>query len=130
MPQLDIVTYSGQVFWLFVVFFVYYTIVLRHVLPMLARILKARQKKLEISRSNVDGFGTENIETGENFDNLVISSLQGSSSSSRDHLVQSNSWIQANDAEAQLTVLHSSNTLILNNIASDKLELEQLRKFA
>ena len=126
MPQLDIVTYSGQVFWLLVVFFVFYTIVIKQVLPMLARILKARQKKLEVSRSNVDGFGAENAETAQSFDNMFISSLQESSSSTREHFNQTTEWVSSNDHEVQMNKLRESNSIFLKSIGKNSLQLNQI----
>lgn len=43
MPQLDRFSFISQIFWLLVIFFSFYVILLRFILPHIGRILKARQ---------------------------------------------------------------------------------------
>lgn len=44
MPQLDLATYSTQIFWTFVIFSSLYFILLKKVLPHLAKVIKLRKK--------------------------------------------------------------------------------------
>jgi F0F1-type ATP synthase membrane subunit b/b' len=46
MPQLDIYTGMSQVFWFTIVFVIFYLLIVRDILPVLARSIKLRQKKV------------------------------------------------------------------------------------
>ena len=45
MPQLDFVTMFSQLFWLFVIFFIFYIIVSKNLLPAISQVKKARLKQ-------------------------------------------------------------------------------------
>lgn len=45
MPQLDISTFSTQLFWLVVIFFCFYSFSFLYAVPGLSRVLKVRNKK-------------------------------------------------------------------------------------
>ena len=47
MPQLDITTYSSQIFWLIVTFGVLYYLVVRKALPHISEVLESRQAKID-----------------------------------------------------------------------------------
>jgi len=126
MPQLDIVTFTGQIFWLFVVFFVFYSIVLKQILPMLARILKTRQKKLDNSRMSTDQFGEENADTANAYANLVVSSLTEATDSAKEHAAVSNNWISESNKALQLDALKSSNVAFLNSVKQTTLEAKYI----
>lgn len=49
MPQFDTMTFFNQVFWLITIVFVFYTVVARYVLPVLAFSLKSRAKNLKLT---------------------------------------------------------------------------------
>jgi len=51
MPQFDIMTFFNQVFWLIFIFFVFYIVVIRYILPVLAFSLKSRSKILKLAIS-------------------------------------------------------------------------------
>lgn len=59
MPQLDTVTYRGQVTWLCRVFIGLYLVMTGDVLPMLNRILKIRSKKRERTRGDATAYDGE-----------------------------------------------------------------------
>jgi hypothetical protein len=44
MPQLDLVTYSSQILWTLITFWSLYIIVLKKILPLIAKTLKVRNK--------------------------------------------------------------------------------------
>jgi hypothetical protein len=46
MPQLDLVSYMSQFFWLWFFFLGFYLVLVQYFLPKMARILKFRQKKM------------------------------------------------------------------------------------
>lgn len=59
MPQLDIASYLPQVFSLVIVFFFFYTIVIKNILPSLGTILKVRSKKLSQGQDLIKDMKTE-----------------------------------------------------------------------
>ena len=44
MPQFDVYSFMSQLFWVFLLFFIFYVIILRWVLPAIAVTLKTRKK--------------------------------------------------------------------------------------
>ena len=49
MPQLDIISFFSQLFWLFIVFTFFYFMFFEYVVPVFGRIIKIRKKKLNKS---------------------------------------------------------------------------------
>ena len=45
MPQLDIYVAMSQVFWFTILFVIFYILIVRDILPVLARSIKLRKKK-------------------------------------------------------------------------------------
>jgi len=62
MPQLDTASYLPQVFSLVVVFFGFYIIVLKNILPSLGTILKVRSKKLSQGQDLIGDMTAENAQ--------------------------------------------------------------------
>jgi len=63
MPQLDIYIAFSQVFWFTILFFVFYVLVARDILPAIARSLKLREKKVGTGSvsSSLDDEGVETV---------------------------------------------------------------------
>jgi hypothetical protein len=60
MPQLDKFSFFTQIFWLFVLFFIFYYILVNIFLPNLSSLLKIRYKKLSrLKQELVDYFNIE-----------------------------------------------------------------------
>lgn len=53
MPQLDMITFFSQIFWLTVTFYGFYFFILRVYLPKIAVVLKTRKKKLLLGSTGV-----------------------------------------------------------------------------
>lgn len=53
MPQLDMITFFSQIFWLTVTFYGFYFFILRIYLPKIAVVLKTRKKKLLLGSTGV-----------------------------------------------------------------------------
>jgi hypothetical protein len=53
MPQLDTYMYFSQVFWLLIIFIIFYILVLNNILPKISRVLKLRQKQIDVGYSSV-----------------------------------------------------------------------------
>jgi hypothetical protein len=52
MPQLDIVTFPSQIFWLTIFFLVFYSFVSGHFVPLLHKIVQTRSKKLSMGQDS------------------------------------------------------------------------------
>lgn len=52
MPQLDSLTFFNQLFWVLTIFFIFYSVSVSTVLPVLSRILKTRFKKLAFAKTD------------------------------------------------------------------------------
>jgi F-type H+-transporting ATPase subunit b len=72
MPQIDTLTFASQLFWLLICFLTFYGLVITIVLPKLARILKVRSKKINLS-SNSSRNQDEVRLIISNYDSLLLS---------------------------------------------------------
>jgi hypothetical protein len=59
MPQLDVVTFFSQLFWLTAIFGVFYTLNVGKCLPVLGQLIKSRRKYLTSQRGGVSLMGDE-----------------------------------------------------------------------
>jgi len=73
MPQLDAVTYLGQVTWFVLVFGVYYLVMVAEVLPALDRALKMRVKKVALTRGDARQFDRERLGADEGYGRSLAS---------------------------------------------------------
>nr|NP_066328.1 ATP synthase F0 subunit 8 [Malawimonas jakobiformis]AAG13695.1 ATP synthase F0 subunit 8 [Malawimonas jakobiformis] len=60
MPQLDNVTFLSQIFWCFITFSLLYFIVLKNILPNIAKVLKIRKKLFDYYNSLFNNINTIN----------------------------------------------------------------------
>lgn len=83
MPQLDLVTFPSQVFWLSIFFIVFYSLVAGYFVPLLHKIIRVRSKKSEIGNVFDSDSGSDNSGVvGSGSDNLFVSSFERSVSCS------------------------------------------------
>ena len=60
MPQMDLYIGASQVFWFTVIFLFFYILIVKNILPVLARSIKLRKKKVDnTSVSTLDNEGAE-----------------------------------------------------------------------
>lgn len=93
MPQLDTASYLPQVFSLVVVFFVFYMIVLKNILPSLGTILKVRSKKLSQGQDLISNMEAENTKIAVEYDNILSKSLKESGELLQNTTNDSSEWI-------------------------------------
>jgi F-type H+-transporting ATPase subunit b len=55
MPQLDLVSFPSQVFWLVIFFVIFYSFVSGHFVPLLHKIVQTRSKKIAMSQDLASG---------------------------------------------------------------------------
>ena len=61
MPQLDLYIAMSQVFWFTIFFLGFYVLIVRDILPAMARSLKLRQKKVDAGNNKGGGKNNDNI---------------------------------------------------------------------
>lgn len=93
MPQLDTASYLPQVFSLVVVFFAFYMIVLKNVLPSLGTILKVRSKKLSQGQDLIGNMEAENANIAVEQDNILSQSLKESGELLQNTTNDSSTWV-------------------------------------
>lgn len=107
MPQLDMYTGMSQVFWFTIVFVIFYLLIVRDVLPTLARSIKLRQKK-------VGGGGASSLdEEAIAINAQTAATLETSLKDSRT-LLTTVSTSSSNWLESSLTAVNESTLLDLN----------------
>lgn len=76
MPQLDKVHFLSQYFWLCFTYFGFYYVIVKHILPKMARILQLRKSKLTTSDENTS---TQELETLKDSSNTFLENIFSSS---------------------------------------------------
>jgi len=88
MPQLDLYVAMSQVFWFVIIFIIFYLLITKNILPVLARSIKLRKKKVSnIGITNLDQEGEEvikqtatTLETSLKDSQVLLNNLSSSSS--------------------------------------------------
>jgi len=77
MPQLDLVTFPSQIFWLAILFIIFFAFVSGHFVPILHKIIQTRLKKVSAGQGNTsDLSGTDLVITDS--ERLLVSALDNS----------------------------------------------------
>ena len=118
MPQLDIYIAMSQVFWFTIFFLIFYIVVVRDILPVLARSIKLRKKKVSGAASgSLDDEVT--IITGQ-----TAKTLEGSLKDSRILLAEvsaeSSSWLDSSMKDANYNTLLGINKIYIQTIGELK----------
>lgn len=114
MPQLDAATYLSQVTWLVLFFVIYYRVGLNYILPSLAGRLKARAKKVALSKGRVSGFDGERLTALSGYDTAVSSSCGWVTRNLVSAVAQGDAWRAEQVRTVDAGALVSSNTEYLN----------------
>jgi hypothetical protein len=120
MPQLDIASYLPQVFSLLVVFFVFYLIVQKNILPTLGTILKVRAKKLSQGQDLISNMESENSKIAVEYDKILSTSLKESGQLLQNTASDSAVWVNTNLINSTSTSTENSvvamNTLYVKSV--------------
>jgi len=92
MPQLDAYIAISQSFWFTIFFLTFYVLVVRDILPGLARSLKLRQKK--VSTGSVSSLDDESTEIVEQTANTLEGSLKDSRTLLTHISTTSSAWLE------------------------------------
>lgn len=110
MPQLDLVTFPSQVFWLAIIFMSFYAFVSGHFVPMLHKIIQTRSKKVFAGQGIASGQSDAEFSVVSGSENLVIFALDKSISGL-------NACVQET-VTAQSAVLRSGDKSNINSLAN------------
>lgn len=80
MPQLDLVTFPSQVFWLSIFFIIFYAFVSGHFVPLMHKIIQTRSKKVSMSQDLASGQSDAQASVLSESEGLVVSSLDKAAS--------------------------------------------------
>lgn len=116
MPQLDKVTYLSQVFWLFVMFFSFYIIILKWMLPTIVTILKLRQRKIDSDSQRAGGLETEEKTIIEDYNLLLKHSFSEAQGLLQASMSDSNAWLKNSADETNKTGLLSANKAYVRTV--------------
>lgn len=120
MPQLDVSSFTTQIFWLLLIFFGFYFLLLKLVLPKVAKILKIRLT-YKFSNSNDKLILTER--TNRKYVGKKIKSIIQSRS---DKLVELNKNL--NKSKKSESAFYTENFIDLNNSIVSQLESNYIKK--
>jgi len=109
MPQLDLVTFPSQIFWLAIIFIIFFAFVSGHFVPILHKIIQTRSKKAFAGQDNVsDQSGKVSVVTGSEV--VLVSAL--------DKSISGLSTCVNESAYAQSKVLGSGDKLKISSFAN------------
>jgi len=96
MPQLDLMHFFTQFFWFSIGFIFLYVYLLHNVVPVIAKNLKFRQKKLELLANDInkEKDGASNLL--DVYDNLIFRSFQLWKLNISDMTIYGNKWLSEN----------------------------------
>jgi hypothetical protein len=118
MPQLDLYIAMSQVFWFTLFFVIFYLFIARDIVPIIARSLKLRKKK--VSNTSATLFDEE----GESIVNQTARTLESSLNDSRNLLLKINTesatWLEASMKKSNESILIDANKIYIQRIAELK----------
>ena len=91
MPQMDLYIGASQVFWFTVVFLFFYILIVKNILPVLARSIKLRKKKVD--NTSVSTLDNEGAEVVSKTASILEGSLRESQSLLSNVSVSSSNWL-------------------------------------
>ena len=97
MPQMDLYIGMSQVFWFTVIFLVFYILITKNILPVLARSIKLRKKKVGTTAQS--SFGTEADEVSAKTASILEGSLRDSQTLLSNVSTSSSNWLETSVKE-------------------------------
>jgi len=91
MPQMDLYIGASQVFWFTVIFLFFYILIVKNILPVLARSIKLRKKKVD--NTSVSKLDNEGAEVVSKTASILEGSLRESQSLLSNVSVSSSNWL-------------------------------------
>jgi len=128
MPQLDSVTFFGQLFWLVILFGTFYLININHCLPTLGQMIKTRRKHLLIQRASIAMMGDEVKSASGLCQNQFLQDAGGSRSHLSSGTENGNAWVGSAVSAEQAGTLQSANEAYISGCASASGNAHSLRQ--
>lgn len=122
---MDTATFLPQVFWLVVVFFTFYLIVLKNILPGLSQILKVRSKKLSQGKDIFAEMKEEENNAKESLNQAFANSSKTSGQKVQETATEAFSWVSNSlsgtaGKKTSLSQVQEMNRKYLNQISEIK----------
>lgn len=118
MPQLDIYIAMSQVFWFTIFFLIFYVVIVRDILPVLARAIKLRKKKKSgLASSSLD---VEALTTIGQTATILESSLKDSRALLIEVSSESCSWLDSSVKKVNNNTLLEVNKVYIKTIGELK----------
>ena len=107
MPQLDLYIAMSQVFWFTFAFLFFYLLIVKNILPTLARAIKLREKK--VSNASMSGLDDEANTVMENTSSILEGSLKNSQTLLSSVSSTSSNWLNSTLKDTNEKVLLDAN---------------------
>jgi F0F1-type ATP synthase membrane subunit b/b' len=107
MPQLDLYIAMSQVFWFTFAFLFFYLLIVKNILPTLARAIKLREKK--VSNASMSGLDDEANTVMENTSSILEGSLKDSQTLLSSVSSTSSNWLNSTLKDTNEKVLLDAN---------------------
>jgi len=113
MPQLDLVTFPSQVFWLSLVFLVFYSFVSGHFVPLCHKIIQTRTKKLSVASGKVTSTETSAVrsEAEKVFLKAFDTSINALSVCSQETIMSQNQILRSTNQKQTVSFANSVATI-------------------
>jgi hypothetical protein len=121
MPQLDKVSFLSQFFWLCFFYLGFYYIVLKYFLPKMARILKLRKKKMNLSLEGISSLQQENKQINLSYENILSKGLNISKSNFNQGFIHITAWLNNIIQSLNKTQYLSLNKIYIHSIGESSL---------
>lgn len=116
MPQLDLLTFTSQMFWFTLVFLGFYLIIMRYLLPTLSTLLKIRSKTLTASSKQVNSLEKEESSVISSFETNIINTLVETRQLLTTSTQQSTDWFNNSLKETNEKMLLKVNQEYINTL--------------
>lgn len=115
MPQLDLISFFPQVFWCFVLFFVFFFCFSFFMIPKIATVLKFRKKKLVLLANEINSKKDGSSFLLMEYDNLLKNAFLEITQTLKNVLTFGNSWVSSTIYKLNITEFQQINQRYLRS---------------
>ena len=129
MPQMDLYIGMSQVFWFTVIFITFYLLIVKNILPVIARSVKLRKKKVGVT--SVSSFDDEALKVSAETSKLLEASLKDSQNLLSNISQESSEWLKKcinKSNEETLLTLNRNYIKILGELKGRSYLIEEVIK--
>jgi len=129
MPQMDLYIGMSQVFWFTLIFITFYLLIVKNILPIIARSIKLRKKK--VSTTSNTAFDDEAVKVATETSKVLEKSLKDSQSLLANISHESSEWLKMylnKSNEETLLTLNKNYIKILGELKGRSFLIEEVIK--